>query len=667
MINMLLADRYECLQKIGSGGMGDVYKAHDRRLDRIVAIKVLKSEYNQDDNFIRKFRRESLAAASISHPNIVSIYDVGVEEIENSNLYYIVMEYIDGKTLKDLVREEGMISQNQALNYLIQISEALKVAHSKNIVHRDIKSQNIMVTKDNRIKVTDFGIARMAGNSTVTVTNAVMGSVHYFSPEQARGQKVDARSDIYSMGIVLFEMLTGDVPFDSENPITVALMHVQNPIPIPSERNPRVSNNVDQIFKYMTQKKPQDRYDNVSQIIEDVKNILLNKVAPVNNTTHTTIPVDKGNLMAGAIATETLNKKKVSPNSNIRENKSLEKKKKKEGNKVAGMIGGFLALLLILFLVFGLPKMKGFFDNQEEASLVIMENFVGKSLEEAEIFAEGNGLEIEIAGKEINDEVAPNTILSQSIEENSKLKLGDKFSVVVSEKTETVEVPKLTNMSVTEAQNTLKNLGIELSVDRAEYSTSVPKDRIISQDPKAGSEIELNSTVYVVISQGAETKLTLVPNLKGVTLEKAKALLEEQGLQIGAVDEKEDSSVGKGDVVWQQYESGDKVEVGTKVDIIISSGLPGATLPITEEDSESNNNENNAEEKTKNLNLTIELSDDGLSHNVQVVKKSKSGEEVVNSFTALGGKKEHISVTGIVGDQFDIYVDGTKMKSETVR
>lgn len=254
MQGMILADRYECLKRIGSGGMGDVYKAHDRRLDRIVAIKVLKSEYNEDENFIRKFRRESLAAASISHPNIVSIYDVGMETVAGEDVYYIVMEYIDGKTLKELIKEEGMLSQNQALNYLIQIAEALKIAHNKNIIHRDIKSQNIMVTRDNRVKVTDFGIARMAGNATMTVTNAVMGSVHYFSPEQARGQKVDARSDIYSMGIVLFEMLTGDVPFDSENPITVALMHVQNDIPMPSERNPRVGPEVDQVFKHMTEK-----------------------------------------------------------------------------------------------------------------------------------------------------------------------------------------------------------------------------------------------------------------------------------------------------------------------------------------------------------------------------------------------------------------------------
>lgn len=245
MINKILANRYEILEKIGTGGMGNVFKAHDRKLDRIVAIKVLKLEYNEDNNFIRKFKRESLAAASISHPNIVSIYDVGTEKIDDKEVHYIVMEYIDGKTLKDLINDEGRLSEKRALNYCIQIAEALKVAHSKHIVHRDIKSQNIMVTRDDRIKVTDFGIARVADNTTVTATNAVMGSVHYFSPEQARGAKVDNRSDIYSLGIVLFEMLTGRLPFDADNPVSVALMQVQSQMPKPSDYIKSIDPSVD--------------------------------------------------------------------------------------------------------------------------------------------------------------------------------------------------------------------------------------------------------------------------------------------------------------------------------------------------------------------------------------------------------------------------------------
>lgn len=657
MINLLLAERYECLQKIGSGGMGDVYKAHDRRLDRIVAIKILKSEYNEDDNFIRKFRRESLAAASISHPNIVSIFDVGMEVVDGSNLYYIVMEYIDGKTLKELIREEGVISQSQALNYLIQISEALKVAHSKNIVHRDIKSQNIMVTRDNRVKVTDFGIARMAGNSTVTVTNAVMGSVHYFSPEQARGQKVDARSDIYSMGIVLYEMLTGKVPFDSENPITVALMHVQNVIPLPSEENPRISQGIDLIFQKMTQKKPQDRYDNVSQIIEDVKSILLNKVPSHNGPNPS--PSFKNGYTDTYETKRMVNSKPAGP-PQVDRNRPSSVKKKEEKSKFPAILGGIAALIFLILIFIVGPKALNMFSGKND--LIVMENLVGKTLTEAEAFAGENELKLEVSDIEFTNDVEPDTVLRQSIEADSKLKKGDKFSVVISGEKENVKVPNLSNMSVSEAQDKLSTYGLDLVVDGVEYSDKVPKDRIIYQEPKSGNKVEKNSSIHVVISSGPETKLTTVPNLKGVTVEKAKLLLEQQGLQLGNVSEDKDSSVGKGDVFWQQYNSGDKIEIGTKVDLLISSGLPNDSG----QGGEDNGSESNAE-KQKRLNLVVELSDDGQSHDVQIIKKTSSGETVVESFSANGGQKTTIPVSGAVGDQFDIYVDNQKMKSETVK
>nr|WP_321138182.1 Stk1 family PASTA domain-containing Ser/Thr kinase [Peptoniphilus sp.] len=566
MQGMILADRYECLKKIGSGGMGDVYKAHDRRLDRIVAIKVLKSEYNEDDNFIRKFRRESLAAASISHPNIVSIYDVGMETIAGEDVYYIVMEYIDGKTLKELIREEGVLSQNQALNYLIQIAEALKIAHSKNIIHRDIKSQNIMVTRDNRVKVTDFGIARMAGNATVTVTNAVMGSVHYFSPEQARGQRVDARSDIYSMGIVLFEMLTGDVPFDSENPITVALMHVQNEIPMPSERNPRVSPEVDMVFKHMTEKKPSDRYDNVSLIIEDVKTILLGKVYGDRGSddTRSTVVIPPKARNAAAESHQ-----KTAP---IKHNGKQPKKpkKKKKSNPVATIGGVVLALLVLFALVFGGSKIKSILNSNEEKAAVEMVDLIGKDVSDAKDFAASNDLKLEIDEKESDEGMTPGTILSQSVEPGEILKRGDQFSVVIAKEKEKVKVPDLKNMTVSEAQSALREVELDLVVDKTEKSSQVPAGRIIRQSPGVDEELPKGENVHVVMSKGEDAKMTVVPNLRGVTVEKARALLAQQGLKLGNVEEREDISVGPGEVIWQQYNSGNQVKVGQSVDIIIS-------------------------------------------------------------------------------------------------
>ena len=650
MQGMILADRYECLKRIGSGGMGDVYKAHDRRLDRIVAIKVLKSEYNEDDNFIRKFRRESLAAASISHPNIVSIYDVGMETVADEDVYYIVMEYIDGKTLKELIKEEGMLSQNQALNYLIQISEALKIAHSKNIIHRDIKSQNIMVTRDNRVKVTDFGIARMAGNATVTVTNAVMGSVHYFSPEQARGQKVDARSDIYSMGIVLFEMLTGEVPFDSENPITVALMHVQNEIPMPSERNPKVSPEVDRVFRHMTEKKPSDRYENVSMIIGDVKAILLGKVYGDHSQTETrttvVIPpsVNRPSHVSGA-------SRDTAPQLKRNTRPIPTKKPKKKSNPVAAIGGVLLALLLLFGLAFGGSKIKDMLLSNEKGAAVEMIDLIGKDVSEAKDFAASNDLTLEIDEKDSDEGIKPGTVLSQSVDAGEVISRGDQFSIVIAKEAEEVKAPDLENMTISEAQATLRSAGLNLVVDKTEFSDDVPADRIISQSPKADEKIKKGDSVHVIMSKGADDKTTVVPNLKGVTLEKARALLSQQGLKLGNIEEREDISVGPGEVVWQQYNSGNQVKQGTAVDIIISKRSRG----------DQGGDENGG--TTSHKNLSYRVPDDGNTHEIEVVVQSGGSERTVVHEELGSGSNGSYPVQGSPGDRAIMRVDGKTVKS----
>ena len=651
MQGMILADRYECIKRIGTGGMGDVYKAHDRRLDRIVAIKVLKSEYNEDDNFIRKFRRESLAAASISHPNIVSIYDVGMETIADEDVYYIVMEYIDGKTLKELIREEGVLSQNQALNYLIQIAEALKIAHNKNIIHRDIKSQNIMVTRDNRVKVTDFGIARMAGNATMTVTNAVMGSVHYFSPEQARGQKVDARSDIYSMGIVLYEMLTGDVPFDSENPITVALMHVQNEMPMPSEKNPRVSPEVDMVFKHMTEKKPGDRYDNVSLIIDDVKTILLGKVYGDHNShtdTRTTVVIPPRTHGA-----ERHTSHGMTAPINTAGKTSLKKSKKKKSNPLATIGGVVLALLVLFALAFGGAKIKNILNGNAEKDIVEMVDFIGKDVSDAKDFAGSHELKLEINEKESDEGVLPGTILSQSVEPGEVLKRGDQFSVVIAKEKETVNVPDLENMTISEAQSVLKSLGLNLIVDKTEYDDDVPADRIIRQKPRPEESVSKGEDVHVVMSKGQDSKMGVVPNLRGVTIEKARALLKQQGLKLGNIDEREDISVGPGEVIWQQYNSGNQIKQGETVDIIVSKRAS------RENEEEQNSNEQSVSQK----NISYNIPDDGNEHSVQVILESGGREKIVSEESVNGGSSVNYPVQGRSGDKVTLSVDGSVVKS----
>ena len=357
MISKVLGKRYEILEKIGTGGMGNVYKAHDRRLDRIVAIKILKLEYNDDSNFIRKFKRESLAAASISHPNIVSIFDVGSETIDDDVVHYIVMEYIDGKTLKELINEDGKLPEKRALNYALQIAEALKMAHSKHIVHRDIKSQNIMVTKDDRVKVTDFGIARVADNTTVTATNAVMGSVHYFSPEQARGAKVDNRSDIYSMGIVLYEMLTGTLPFDADNPVSVALMQVQTNMPRPSDKVKSLSPGVDDLVLKMTRKDPNKRYKDVYDLIKDIKSILVNGrvIEPLSNYQKEDLDAT---VIENPIYKPSNEKRYINRSSRDfpKDKEVIKKERKKKNSAAPAILGVFCAIIIIFLLAKVAPK-----------------------------------------------------------------------------------------------------------------------------------------------------------------------------------------------------------------------------------------------------------------------------------------------------------------------
>lgn len=653
MIGKILGNRYEILEKIGSGGMGNVYKAHDRRLDRIVAIKILKSEYNTDENFIRKFKRESLAAASISHPNIVSIYDVGAEEIDEDSVYYIVMEYIEGRTLKEIIMEEGPIQANRALNYTIQIAEALKVAHSKNIVHRDIKSQNIMVTRDNRVKVTDFGIARVAGNSTVTMTNSVMGSVHYFSPEQAKGAKVDHRSDIYSMGIVLYEMLTGDVPYDAENPISIALMHIQNPLPPPSTINPKISPGIDRLVDKMTKKDPKDRYENVDLIIKDIKDLLLNR-RPFSSAPRSTIPIDKTRIERAQAAQKDLltgkkpKQKKRTPVYSYDE----EPKKKKSGGPI---LGAFVAIILFAAVLFGGYKFLTRTPDTD-ASLIPVPGVVGMSLEEAKEELEADKFRVAVTPRE-SDAEEENTILEQDPKEGTKVEKGSIIQLVVAAPPETVRVPDVRNKSVDDAAEILKQAGLNLgSIRDPEFNDSVGEDLVIRTSPESGSEVAPGTEVDIFPSKGAEQKLVIVPELKGTTVNQANSYLQERGLQLGQVMEEHNSSVKEGQIFYQKYQSGNSIPVGTKVDVKVSLGPEEPVKPEEPEKPEDTG--------PKNVDLKIELPDDGETHSFQINRVR--GDDKTTIKTGSLDRSGIVTLEGRTGDMFQIYIDGKIAKTVNV-
>lgn len=652
MIGYTLADRYEILEKIGSGGMGDVYKAYDKRLDRIVALKVLKSEYNEDESFVRKFRRESLAAASISHPNIVSIYDVGSEILEGQTYYYIVMEYIDGKTLKEVIQKEGPLPVKQAFHFALQIAEALKVAHSKHIVHRDIKSQNIMVTRDYRVKVTDFGIARIVGNSTVTMTDSVMGSVHYFSPEQARGSKIDTRSDIYSLGIVLFEMLTGDVPFDGENPISVALMHIQNHMPLPSDINPNVDVAVDDIVRRMTMKDPKERIQKVEDVIQILKDYLLNPRAQQKKVSQMkrgqTQPLSQTEILQAQSQVDNRPRPVRRPNES---KKDPERRNKKKSNLLGTLLGVLVAILIFVGLIFGGYK----YLTRDKSTDLVLEDYTNQPIAEVQEKVEAMGLLFEISEQRESNDVPAGTVLEQNPPKGTHVNKGDTVYVVASTASSEVIVPSVNGRSYDEARALLEKSGLTIGSVDYQFDKDIPEKMVIGTDPQAGTSVKNGSPLVLIVSKGEDDETVVVPDLKGNSVELARKYLEEVGLKLGSIDEKSDDSVDVGEVVKQSYEAGTKVSKGTAVNLIIRKD---------KDDSDSREKpENN---KLRNFKLNVNIPADDQSHNLTVQRKSEDGSETVVDRMVESGQVSNLKLKGKNGDVFEVYVDGNIVNSYTV-
>lgn len=662
MINKILGNRYEILEKIGTGGMGNVFKAHDRKLDRIVAIKVLKLEYNEDNNFIRKFKRESLAAASISHPNIVSIYDVGTEKIQDKEVHYIVMEYIDGKTLKDLINDEGRLSEKRALNYTIQIAEALKVAHSKHIVHRDIKSQNIMVTRDDRIKVTDFGIARVADNTTVTATNAVMGSVHYFSPEQARGAKVDNRSDIYSLGIVLFEMLTGRLPFDADNPVSVALMQVQSQMPRPSEFIKSLDPSVDALVLKMTEKDPEDRYKDVFELIKDIKDYTLgNKTFSVNRSYEDD---DR------TVVTPPINRRPNRNHSNNMDAKRPNRPKKvvkKKKSVAPAILGIFSAIVIIALLIYVVPKaMKGM-KSGDEVEKVVVENYIGKTRDEAKELLEAQGLVLDVSTVE-NEKEADGVVLGQNPDKGTEVEKGSTVTLEINELPDSVPVPPLKGLSKDEAQKVLEDNSLKLGSVEEEFNEDVEEGKVIYSNPDGGYSVKRGTAVKLIISKGIDKTPIVLSDYKGMDQDVVVNQLKSFGLTV-VIENGYSNKVSEGQVYDMDPKPKESVEKGSTVTLYISKG---SKIDEEEDLNEKENTENTSNEDNYNKvnHIKVKVPDDGESHrvNAERVKDAsgnKIGAQTVWNYNIEAGDVASVELIG--PGEYNIYVDGNLVKTEKIK
>ncbi|MGN1301108.1 MAG: Stk1 family PASTA domain-containing Ser/Thr kinase [Clostridia bacterium] len=549
----ILGNRYEIIEKIGTGGMATVYRAKCHVLKREVAVKILRDEFTTDNEFIKRFNAEAQSAASLTHPNIVSVYDVGHE----GNLYYIVMELVKGKTLKEIIVEDGALAWKWAVDLAIQIARGLEKAHRNNIIHRDIKPHNIIITEEGVAKVTDFGIAKAVSNSTITAFGATTGSVHYFSPEHAKGGHTDAKSDLYSLGVVMYEMVTGRVPFDADTPVSVALKHIQEEPVEPIVLNSQIPICLNKIILKAMQKEPSMRYQSATEMIRDLEMCLKDET---------------GSFVKPIPEVDEFATKRISLNYNNEEKHA----KKKEG-KFAKIkkhfenhpVQKWIAVIASCILVFVLAMCITFFAlNMGKVKDVALPKFEGMTLEEAKIAADEAGIKLEIE-EAFHVEIEEGKIISQDpiYQENYKVKEGSTVKLVVSKGQELVTVTKVIGKKRDEAIKELKDLGLVPEVEEVN-SDEIEKDYVIEQEVAEGEEILKGSTIKIKVSMGIEQ--VEVPDLTGMTEEDAKQALTNAKLKWKSTSTVNDSSKGVG-VVSQTVSPKSMVDKGTEVSITINT------------------------------------------------------------------------------------------------
>ena len=560
-IGKMLDNRYELIELIGRGGMANVYKAKCHRLNRMVAVKILKSDLADNAEFRRRFRDESQAVAKLSHANIVSVYDVS----RSDDMEYIVMELIDGITLKQYMERRGQMDWREALHFVTQIMRALSHAHSRGIIHRDIKPQNIMVLRDGSVKVADFGIACLA-DAAQTLTQEALGSVHYISPEQARGDRIDARSDIYSSGVVLYEMLTGRLPFEGDSAVSVAIQHLSSVPLSPRDINENVPEALELICMKAMNPNPDRRYASAEAMLEDLEKF---RKDPSTNMEY--------------IRAELKEKDDVEPTqpipadevaSAVRKTRKTDEKPLQENNKMNkkllfGIIGGFAALLILIFAAF---KIFGNFGDSENGTYVVPD-IRGYTVEQAENLPGVKGIfTIEVLGSKPSTQYEPGQIMEQDPAKDHTRKNNLTIKVYLCAEEQKYYMPNLIGYDSREAKLLLDNMDIELNVTFKEtYDDQVPAGQVISTTPASDSELKKGNNVLVFVSLGKETKPVTVPSFIGMTLENAIAKAQELGLSVGGTTyQTYDVTVGK--VIYQSLAVNSTVEEGTAISFTVSKG-----------------------------------------------------------------------------------------------
>ena len=624
-IGSFLSDRYEILSKVGAGGMSDVYKAKDHILSRFVAIKVLKQEFSEDSSFVTKFRAEAQSAAGLEHPNIVNIYDVGSE----NGLYYIVMEYVEGITLKTYIEKKGQLSFKESASIAIQVARGIEAAHNKNIIHRDIKPQNIIISTDGKVKVTDFGIAK--ATSSNTISSDVMGSVHYASPEQARNGFVDGRSDIYSLGIVMFEMVTGRVPFDGDTTVAVALQHLQEEIARPSIYAPDLPISFEKIILKCTQKTPDRRYQTIEELLTDIRRSLAHPdedfvtIAPLVDGGKTKVisPEELDKIKEGRGVAEDLNDDDTDADNGDEyaddeddddeydeslldddddeededddDDGKLLNPKMDKAITIMGIVTAVIIVIVIIYLALSVAGVFKFGGKKNSESQQTESQTQTESESESETQTETEGQMIDIRGMSVEDaqkavdrlkldltvfafetkqsDEKDGTILEQDVKAGDTVKRGSQINVVIAGKgdstSEMVKVPSVIGKTKSSAKSTLESAGFSVTFEYGDYNDSVAADVVTAQSPSAKNKAAKGSTVTVTLSPGQ--KPITVPNVVGASQSHAESALAGAGLKYTYADSQYSDTVAAGNVI-NQTKSGETVAAGTTITLTLSKG-----------------------------------------------------------------------------------------------
>lgn len=594
---MFISDRYEIMEKVGSGGMSDVYKAKCHKLNRFVAVKILKSEFSEDKSFVSKFKVEAQSAAGLTHPNIVNVYDVG----EDNGIYYIVMELIEGITLKKYIEKKGQLPVKEAVSIAIQVAQGIEAAHNNHIIHRDIKPQNIMISREGKVKVTDFGIARAA--STHTINGNAMGSVHYISPEQAKGAYIDEKSDIYSLGITLYEMITGQVPFEGDSTVSVALQHINEEMPNPKLIVQDLPISVEKIIAKCTQKKPDRRYLKVSSLIADLKKSLISPdedfvqlVPGVAGGTTVLMTEDEVSVIKKEAGSDTMTgaedeagdyRDDISDNDDVFGDDDMDSVSPKLDkiitiSSIVGAVVVGIVVILILIKAFGGCDSSNSGDNdstttQQQTSLsdkqTLVPYVVGMTEDEAVEELKKSNLGYKIESREPNNTYPKGQVIRQSKEKDAVVDKNSTINLVVSDGPAEVTVPNVADMTKDEAKELLEGdeYGLVVSFEY-EINEEVEAEKVIKTTPAANEKINFGDTITVIVSQGADTSDVEVPNLKDKTQEQAKQDLTELGLSLNVLEERHSDTVAAGRIINQDIASGKSVPRGTSIGVTVSLG-----------------------------------------------------------------------------------------------